>query len=145
MGRNVRLSFWGWKNGNRVEQIIMSYADLKFTNSWLDVFLNKDFKGKLVQRLKKMELQYTLNKEMKGNNKKARDLIQENHLSSFHAWQEYLTVIVKTKIIEYSPKLYNKSQLIREENDLINDLESKQNELSTYLSIITKKMDWQNE
>ena len=128
-----------------LEQIIMSYADLKFTNSWLDVFLNKDFKGKLVQRLKKMELQYTLNKEMKGNNKKARDLIQENHLSSFHAWQEYLTVIVKTKIIEYSPKLYNKSQLIREENDLINDLESKQNELSTYLSIITKKMDWQNE
>ena len=128
-----------------LEEIIMSYEELEFKNSWLDVFLSKDFKGKLVQRLKKMELQYTLNKEMKDNNRKARFLIQENHLNSFNIWQEHLVDIVEAKIIEYSPKLYNKAQLIQEENDKIADYEKKQNDLSYYLNIIKNKMEWQEE
>ena len=130
---------------NELEKIIMDYGDLEFKNNWLDVFLNKDFKGKLIQRLKKMELQYTLNKEMKNNNKKAREVIEENHLNSFYSWQEHLIDIVEGKIIEYSPKLANKSQLIQEENDRIADYEKKQNDLSYYLSIIKNKMEWQEE
>ncbi len=139
------------KKKNLLSEIILSYQEIDFEKRADDIFVKEDFEanirvGNLVigstVKLNIDKLCRKFNSEVKESAQKIYEVASDSFIQSFELWILNLVHTLIDNIIDFNPSLAIQSQLIREEEEHILELENRQKELNRYMEQIRKMMDW---
>jgi hypothetical protein len=139
------------KKKNLLSEIILSYKEIDFEKRADDIFVKEDFEanirvGNLVigstVKLNIDKLCRKFNSEIKESAQKIYEVASDSFIQSFELWILNLVHTLIDNIIDFNPSLAVQSQLIREEEEHILELENRQKELNRHMEQIRKMMDW---
>ena len=139
------------KKKNLLSEIILSYKDIDFEKRAEDIFVKEDFEanirvGNLVigstVKLNIDKLCRKFNSEIKESAQKIYEDASDSFIQSFELWILNLVHTLIDNIIDFNPSLAIQSQLIKEEEEHILELETRQKDLNRYMEQIRKMMDW---
>lgn len=131
-----------------LSEIIISYGDIEFGEE--HVFKKASFEKKLqlwgkVIDLNKLDigkLAKTYNNDYSAAIDTAKNELNVIHFFNFKAWRSRLVDKIRTNIVDYNPKLSERSKQIMEETEIIESLENTRRILDDYDAQISSLMDW---
>lgn len=136
---------------DELAEIIITYDDIVFENNVDDIFqktyledkfrIDYIFFGESV-KLNKNKLMSKYNEEMDDALVNLYAEINNSHITSFKNWLNNLLFIVNDNIVDYSPVLHRQQLIVKNLNDKIAELESKQKKLDIYDKKIESMMEW---
>lgn len=136
----------------KLAQIIIQYVDIQFDDTTEQQFMQGEFNWQLKilnrvlissDRLDNNKLAKTYNKTMSDNIKNIYKTIKDSHEKSFDIWLDNLMKTINDNIVEFNPKLSNQMGIIRDKENEIAELESKERRLVQYTEQIKSMMRWQ--
>ncbi len=141
------------KKKNLLSEIILSYKDIDFEKRAEDIFVKEDFEanirlGNLIigssVKLNVDKLCNKYNSEVRASARKIYEDASDSFIQSFELWILNLVHTLIENIIDFNPSLAIQSQLIKEEEEHILELENRQKELNKYMEQIRKMMEWKS-
>ena len=132
-----------------LEAIILRYEAMKFQEDNTEKLEKDRFETRLFSvfaidplNINRMKLERTynagINKAKEGNYRN----IFTSHIDNYTTWIENLKDLLLNNIIEINPALSAQAEIIKEETQKIQELESRQRKLDQYVSQIHKMMQW---
>ena len=132
-----------------LEAIIVEYEAMKFQENNAEKLDKDRFETKLFSvfaidplNINRMKLARTYNAEISKSKEGNYRNIFTSHIDSYEAWIENLKELLLNNIVEINPTLSAQAEIIKEETQRIQELESRQRKLDQYVSQIHKMMQW---
>lgn len=131
--------------------IIIKYGEIDFESKADEIFVKDDFLfglrfGNIVigdsNKIRLGKLRRTFNHEMNKYVDGVCKQIQVNHASSYKFWITELLADIRENITDYSGLLHTQVEYIRAEEEIINDLQSKQKQIMDYSREIEEMISW---
>jgi len=138
------------KHKEQLSSVIMNYQPLEFNDEAEKVFIKERFlKGNILglkffasEKIDLFKLSLIYNAKMKQIISDLADSINDSCFDSFKSWQERLKSEIEKNIADYNPELRELSELIQEEENRIQDLESNKKDILKAVSNIKENMSW---
>ena len=132
-----------------LEALIVQYEAMKFEKNNAEKLEKDRFEIKLFSvfamdplNINRMKLARTYNSEISKSKEGNYRNIFTSHIDSYEKWIENLNEMLINSIVEINPTLSAQAEIIKEETQRIQDLESRQRKLDQYVSQIHKMMQW---
>lgn len=132
-----------------LEAIIVQYEAMKFQVTNTEKLERDKFELKLFSvfaidplNINRMKLARTYNSEINKAKEGNYRNIFTSHIDSYESWIESLKELLLDNIVEINPTLSAQAEIIKEETQRIQELESRQRKLDNYVSQIHKMMQW---
>ena len=132
-----------------LEAIIVEYEAMKFQENNAEKLEKDKFETKLFSvfamdplNINRMKLARTYNAEISKSKEGNYRNIFTSHIDSYEAWIDNLKELLLNNIVEINPTLSAQAEIIKEETQRIQELESRQRKLDQYVSQIHKMMQW---
>ncbi len=132
-----------------LEAIIVEYEAMKFQENNAEKLDKDRFETKLFSvfaidplNINRMKLARTYNAEISKSKEGNYRNIFTSHIDSYEGWIENLKELLLNNIVEINPTLSAQAEIIKEETQRIQELESRQRKLDQYVSQIHKMMQW---
>lgn len=134
---------------NELEALIIEYGAMKYQEN-SEAKLEKDrFEMKLFSvfaidplNINRMKLARAYNSEIIKSKEENYKNIYTSHTASYDKWIEELKELILKNIVEMNPTLSAQVEIIKEETQRIQELESRQRKLDHYVDEIHKMMQW---
>ena len=136
---------------DELTKIIIEYGDIDFDTKADEIFIKDDFLygirfGNIVigdsDKLRLNKLRKVLNQELTKYIHNVCKQIQNSHQTSFRTWLNALLSDVRENITEYSSLLHTQLDYIKQEEEFINDFESKQQMIKNYSNEVDEMISW---
>ncbi len=136
---------------DELTKIIIEYGDIDFDTKADEIFIKDEFLygirfGNIViaesGKLRLEKLRKVLNQELTKYIHNVCKQIQNSHQTSFKNWLTALLTDVRENITEYSSMLHTQLDYIRQEEEFINDFESKQQLIKDYSDEVEEMISW---
>lgn len=135
-----------------IEKVIVEYQELRLEAQLEEIFARKNLlEGLMIGdfqlfgdplRLDLTKLVNKYNKSMEQETDRAIQEIRTSHQAGFETWMRELFQLIEQNIIDFSPDLQNTNAQLKEQMEIILDLESRQEKLDGYIQQIKEKMNW---
>ena len=132
-----------------LEAIILRYEAMKFQEDNTEKLEKDRFETRLFSvfaidplNINRMKLARTYNAEINKAKEGNYRNIFTSHIDNYTTWIENLKDLLLNNIIEINPALSAQAEIIKEETQKIQELESRQRKLDQYVSQIHKMMQW---
>lgn len=128
-----------------IKEIIIRYQELVFEDRTTDIFYKDKFLVKFLGGRQKLNLDKLLtqyNKELENEISDMSSHFKESHKKSYREWTANLTNAVKDNIVEFSPHLHEKSEIIKDYTQQIEVLENQMAQIEQFSSEIQNVLSW---
>lgn len=134
-----------------LSDVILNYRPLQFDDDADRIFIKAKFlRGNVLgirlgtsEKLNTRLLVYRYNSILRNNIDKMAEMINGSCFTDFKSWQENLQAVIEENLTIYNPELCEITELIKEESERINELQTNQHTISNSFSTIEGMMAWE--
>lgn len=128
-----------------LKDLIIQYKDLLFDNKADLIFDKELFRYKLFGDSRKIDTTKLVNKynsEINNEIESIKENFSKSHVNSYRDWSSALMNIINDNIVEFSPSLHEKSEMIKDYSRQVKELEDRLILLKEYSCQIKELMSW---
>ena len=138
------------KQRTDISNVILNYQLLQYDDHAEEVFIKTKFRrGNVLglkfggsERLNTYKLATIYNNKIRQDIEELSDIINEKCAYSFKQWQEKLQGAIEKRITIYNPELREITEIIRDETEIILELQTNQLTISNSFKTIKEMMEW---